>query len=360
MYRFRDKWRVTWRECGKKCSRLFENPNDARLFEAQIKSGIADVRPFEVQMMVFSDFAEKWFREYAMIEKSESTWEHDLAAIRNHLNPIIGELKLDVIRKVHGIELKSEISRKGLKPKSVNNILQLAKKILGTAVDFEFLKANPFQNVKPLKATKPGFRFWTISERDKFLERGSPLRPEFCELVKIAVHTGLRMGELRALKRSDLDFDNGIIRVGATYNRRLKKVLNRSKNGEIDFVPMNSEVLSILATRKLMKPDQTIFRSTVFENARRDLRLLCVKANVPVLSFHSLRHTFASCLAMAGVNLMVIQKLMRHKSYEMTLRYAHLHPNSIKGVTDVLVTQNKSVGAQMAHNEQQTRQLSFG
>ena len=81
------------------------------------------------------------------------------------------------------------------------------------------------------------------------------------------------------------------------------------------------------------------------------------------------RHTFASCLAMAGADLVVIQKLMRHQSYQMTLRYAHLHPDHLRGATDILVSRGQvsahaqkvgiSCHPRIAHETQYGKRLSL-
>lgn len=340
MFRDRDKWRVRWRENETLRTKTFDSKNEAALFEAQLKTGISTVATLEQSSLKFSDYTKRWVTDYGKIEKSESTWENDQTAIDRHLNPVLGQIRLIDLKKVHGVTLKTEIAKKGVKPKTVNNILQLAKKILATAVDYDLIPANPFQGVKPLKVPKPKFRFWTEADRDRFLKRAYELNPEFADLVLVAIHTGMRKGELQALTKGDLDFDNGLIQVGATYNLRLKKKLDRSKNGEVGFVPMNQEVLRVLSTRKLMKPNQPVFRPGLFQNARRDLQALCDKASVPLITVHDLRHSFASQLAMAGVDLMRIQKLMRHKSIAMTQRYAHLHPDSLQGVTEILSPRN--------------------
>jgi integrase len=99
---------------------------------------------------------------------------------------------------------------------------------------------------------------------------------------------------------------------------------------------MNQAVYDVLFDRIKESPDKHVFDRPLMINALRKLQTICKMTDQRVIRFHDLRHTFASCLAMAGVDLMVIQKLMRHKSYQMTLRYAHLHPEHLKGSTEVL------------------------
>ncbi len=88
-----------------------------------------------------------------------------------------------------------------------------------------------------------------------------------------------------------------------------------------------------------------VFNRDLLKSACNKLKFRCRKFGVKEIRFHDLRHTFASCLALAGVDLMVIKDLMRHKSYQMTLRYAHLHPDHLKGKTDVLCANVTQAGS---------------
>ena len=160
-------------------------------------------------------------------------------------------------------------------------------------------------------------------------------------LVRVVHHYGARpefvvLGELAGLLRSELDFERRMIRVRCNYNFKLKKDLGRTKNRQIQSIPMNDAVYAVLKEHRLKSPGAEIFPKELLSDAAHRLPSLCQKVDIKPLRFHDLRHTFASCLAMAGVDLRTIQELMRHKSIQMTMRYAHLHPEHLKGKTDVL------------------------
>jgi integrase len=103
-------------------------------------------------------------------------------------------------------------------------------------------------------------------------------------------------------------------------------------------VPMNSAVKAALADLLRSSEGAQVFPTRLFWSARNRLGSLATKVGSRPIRFHDLRHTFASGLAMAGTDLMQIQQLCRHRSYQMTLRYAHLHPEHLKGATEVLCT----------------------
>ena len=175
-----------------------------------------------------------------------------------------------------------------------------------------------------------------MEERDHFIRFARIIDPEFTDVVEVACHTGLRLGEMAGLLRSELNFDRTKIQVRYNYNFKLGKELGRTKNKQTSSVPMNDAVYRILKEHRLKAPSAEIFPKALLRNATHRLQSLCREDGVRPLRFHDLRHSFASCLAMAGVDLKVIQELMRHKSILMTMRYAHLHPEHLKGKTDVL------------------------
>lgn len=336
VFKCRDSWRATWQENGKRRTKSFPSKNEAALFEAELKAGVTTVLTREQESTTFAQWAAKWFEIYAKVEKSETTWAHDEAAIRMHLNPVLGHLKLQEIRKSHGNDLKAALVAKGLNPKTANNYLILAKKILNVAVDFELIPASPFQLVKNLKAPKAKFAYWTSEESEKFLTRCRPLDPELADIVTVALRTGMRIGEMMALQRQDLDFEHKLIRIAATWSRPLGKRFERSKNFDVGYARMTGEVFEILSAIKLLKPEQFVFRHEKMRFFRRDLRKMCERARVQTLSPHGLRHSFASQLAAAGVDIFKIQKMMRHKTVQMTERYAHLTIDDLRAAVAVL------------------------
>jgi integrase len=149
--------------------------------------------------------------------------------------------------------------------------------------------------------------------------------------VTVLLHTGFRRSELLGLRWKDVDFKAGVL------------TIPKSKNGEVRHVPMTTTVRSILS--HLPRPlDST---ALVFPNteANRDLRWAkkivpeaLRAANIDDFRFHDLRHTFASRLAMEGVDLLTIKELGGWKSLPVVQRYAHLSPSHRRTAIERLVT----------------------
>ncbi len=354
-------WRVRFRKNGNRHSRVFSTKDSALKFEASLRlESVEDILQDEASDLTFSEFSEKWLNEYCRVEKAETQWKEDKSVIDNHLKPAFGAIQLGSLRKMDLNEVKLKLQRSfkpGKKrvlyaPKTINNIIGLAKKMMNTATEWELLARNPFLEVKKIKVREQDFDFWTTEERDGFLSKCYEDDPEFADAVQVACHTGLRLGELAGLTWIAIDFNRKMFAVKDTYCFKLKKEFNHTKtHDKAIHLPMNQIVMSILMRRKTSRQGVTIFTQDRLKDACKKLQSRCRKYGVRQIRFHDLRHTFASSLAMAGVDLMVIKDLMRHKSYQMTLRYAHLHPDHLRGATDVLNIEFGSRGPSLAHDK---------
>lgn len=144
-------------------------------------------------------------------------------------------------------------------------------------------------------------------------------------LVLLALNTGLRRGELLQLIWGDIDTGKGMLTVRGTG----------AKTGQTRHVPLNSEARDVLDKHRPVNAGVARF---VFPSATGTERIKYVRkgwagvlkrARVQRFRFHDLRHTFASKLVMAGIDLNTVRELLGHGSTSMTLRYAHLAPEHV-------------------------------
>jgi integrase len=128
---------------------------------------------------------------------------------------------------------------------------------------------------------------------------------------EIALMTGMRQGEQFAITWEEVDLNAGLVR------------LNQTKNGQGRFVRLNTRALAALK----MWQERGLGKGRLFLNQKPRWFTDAVKdAGLKNFSWHCLRHTFASRLAMAGVDSRTVQELLGHKSIIMTMRYSHLSP----------------------------------
>lgn len=342
---YRDKktgrWRVIVTVNGQRVSKLCASRSEAERTEYELKHGLvkADTRRESVTFKVFAD---RWHERYCKVRKAPSQWRIDRCVIDRHLLPVLAEIRLSALKRAHLVELERALLAKPgygatLHPKTVNNVTGLAKRILAVAVEWDLLDVNPWASCRPLKSPERVFDYWTISEFQTFADRAASLNPLLTEIATVAFHTGLRAGELAGLNVDDVDFQTGKIRVRATRDLNTGEMRETTKSRRIRYVGLNRVARQVLE-RYRFRRGELVFPMDPFWNLAPRFRRLCRAAKVREMRFHDLRHSFASNLAMAGVPLLDIQREMGHQSYQMTLRYAHLHPDHGRGVTDVLCT----------------------
>lgn len=185
------------------------------------------------------------------------------------------------------------------------------------------------------KAPKGRTRFLSEDEIGKLLAACAQSRNQFLTaIVTLAINTGMRKSEIMGLtwERIDLDKDLG-------FNARIR--LYDTKNGEPRGVPLNKAAIAALSGLE-PKPEQrtgSVFKrrdGSEWGQIRTAFEKAVERAGLSDFRFHDLRHTAASHLAMRGRPLREIQEVLGHKSFSMTLRYAHLSPRHLRTAVESL------------------------
>jgi site-specific recombinase XerD len=180
------------------------------------------------------------------------------------------------------------------------------------------IKYNPARLVNRRREDNARVR-WLLSDEEKRLRAVIEAKwPEHLPEFEIALHTGMRRSEQYSLMWPDVDFPNRVITV------------RRTKNGEVRHIKLNQ--IALAAFGKLFARSNGVgyvFTNSRFEhllNSRHWFEPAIEEAGIADFTWHCLRHTFASRLTMAGVDLRTVQQLMGHKTIQMTCRYTHLAP----------------------------------
>lgn len=206
--------------------------------------------------------------------------------------------------------------KKGNKPATVNRLLAVISHMFTKAVDWKMMYKHIAQdiNVRMLPENNRRLRFLSNEECQALIDASDAhLKP----IVITAINTGMRRGEILGLRWDrHMDLKHGFI------------LLDNTKNGERREIPINQTLKAIFhgLTRRIDIPyvfyDLTSGKH--YKNVRKSFATACRKAGIRDFHFHDLRHTFASHLVMAGVDLTTVKELLGHKDIKMTLRYAHL------------------------------------
>jgi integrase len=192
------------------------------------------------------------------------------------------------------------------------------------AIEWGRTKENPAKKVKFLKGAVKRVRFLMADEVQRLL---SSCNDELRPVVTVAIHTGMRKGELLGLQRPQVNFEQGLI------------TLFDTKNHERRDIPMNETVKTTLAA--LPERGDYFFcdrngKRLGYTKIAYSFHAALARAGIQDFRFHDCRHTFASSLVMAGEDLNTVAELLGHKGLEMTRRYAHLSPKFKKRAVNIL------------------------
>ncbi len=315
----RNKWWIDYREPSGRRIRKPINANKrvAMQILAKIKTEISenkylDKRNFE--KVKFSEFAETYYKLHCKNKKSK---ESD-RCILNRLKKHFGRRYLYEITPLLIEKYKIKRAEK-VKPSTVNRDLACLKHMFTKAIIWKKSENNPVKQVELFKEDNRRLRYLEKEEIPKLIESCTErLKP----IVTLAIFTGMRRGEIYKLKWHDIDFRNGIIHLYDTKNHTKREVfINDTIKSVFIKVKKHPEGPYVFC-HKNGKPYYNLRKS--FLHALKKSGILTKSDSKSKFVFHDLRHTFASQLAMAGVDLNTIRELMGHKSIEMTKRYAHL------------------------------------
>lgn len=256
----------------------------------------------------FPEFAKEYLEKYSKINKR--SWDRDELSLR-HLVDFFGEKNLDEITPKDVERYKAERSTL-VKKATVNRELACFKHLYTIAIQWGYARESPGKKVKLFKENNQRTRFLQSYELDRLYAVCFPgIRP----IVKFAANTGMRFGEIMSLKWADVDLRNNIIMVKNTKNNQPREIpLNPDSLDAINSVPRHINEPYVFCNQDGSKRSSI---RTSFENAVR-------KAGLEDVVFHTLRHSFASNLVMAGVDIATVKELMGHKDIQMTMRYSHL------------------------------------
>lgn len=268
--------------------------------------------------------------------------ENEVTRYTKHIAPHFSETDLRDIKPLDLETFKQKLLGQEMAPKTAHHILCLIRAIYNKLREWEIYDGpNPANSLKMPKIDNARRRYLTPDESDQLLDYLKPRSLTWWRMACLSLHTGLRLGEILGLAYGDLDMEGGCIHV------RFGKIVSR-------MAKMNDFIKSVLAEMPPGPPSAYLFPAK--DGSKRDevdisktfaRSVKALKFNEDIADrrhkvvFHTLRHTFASWLAIDGVPLFTISKLMGHSSLDMTMRYAHLCPDVEREAVARLVNKSR-------------------
>lgn len=291
--------------------------------------------------MLLQDFFESYYMPEA--KRSKRSWLTDEQRFNKVIRPAIGAKPLRTITKAEIQAIMDTLVASGAAPSTVKQYRSILSHTFALASDTElhghalFSGQSPVQGVKVPPIRNARERFLTAEEAVALIKAAQKQsNPDLHDCIVLSLNTGLRLGELRRLHWPDVDMAHGMLTVPDEALRKpggnvplndtamaiFKKRHDASKNGAegLVFPPLYGDESRTNLTHAFRVLVDELGLNKGIKQDDRARRIV----------FHSLRHTFASWLAIGGTDIYRIQKLMRHKTITMTMRYAHLIPDATR------------------------------
>ena len=307
------------------------NKRDAeRLFTLRRSEVLRGVYKPRVKI-TFGDFG-KSYMEHAKANKR--SWLRDQQMLEQ-LSKFFGKERVLTEITPFQIEGYKLDRRTNVSGSTVNRELALLKRMFNLASTWDlFPEANPVRKVKFFREFNTGTRVLSPAEEKSLIQNASPYLQD---LIRFAVNTGLRIGEIFALCWPSVDLKREFLTVFSSKTQKIREI------------PINSEARKVLEAWWLGKKNEIVFYNPETGKPFVDLKFgfaaACERAKIEGVTWHTLRHTFASRLVNRGVDIVTVKELLGHSSITVTMRYAHTNIESkraavakLDGFGDNLVT----------------------
>ena len=320
----------------KKQKRGFKTKKEALEWENNYKlSANADMD------MTLGDFVEIYFRDKAG-ELKERSVNNKRYMIEAHIIPYFQNKRMNEITPADIIQWQNLMREKGYAQTYLRMVQNQITALFTHASSIYNLSNNPCRKVKKMgKSEADKLEFWTKEEYDTFIATLDP-GSRYYVIFEILFWTGCREGEMLALSKQDIDFENNQIHISKTYYRMDRRDIITTPKTEqsartIDIPEFLKEEIKDYVERLYGLPDNERIFPIVAEAVQHKLKRQCEKAGVKKIRVHDLRHSHVAYLINQGVQPLIIKERLGHRDIKITLNtYGHLYPNQQRQVADML------------------------
>lgn len=309
---------------GKRRSKIVESLNLARKLEAKLKTESMENSVLSIQKS--PHLQDIWMQYLCWAKTNKKSWKEDQGRWEYHVEPHLKNLFMDKVtpRNIEVI-LETMLStdnrqRRPYAPQTVKHVLILIKRVFNWATRRELYHGqNPCMKVKPPKFDNRVNQTLNRKELNNLLSVLDSWRNQRAAMiVKFALYTGKRRGEILSLRWDDVDLENRLMTFHGTT----------TKSGKSQTLPINNKAYEVIQAAKALSVCDVVFSSKKGPYTRNGFYSIwrCIRKKAGInIRFHDLRHTYASYLASSGkVDIYTLKELLGHSDITMTQRYAHL------------------------------------
>jgi len=328
-------YRAIVRDGTKRIVRTTTNLEQARNIESalmlEIQRGEYNLRRKNIPTL--EDVWKKYLK-WAKVNKKKS-WLTDVWFYKKHLEPDFGKKRLDKISQfdieklVISMKSGNNASKRKYKPATIRHQLVLMSHLFNKANEWRLYNGdNPCKRLKKPKLNNQKTEFLAGDELARLLKTLDTWPDKMASsIIKFALYTGIRRGELFKLCWHDIDFSRQTIK------------LRDPKGNKDQALPLSGEATDVLRGVPHKFDTPFVFYGKNGQK-RKDIRTAwkAIRKNAQLpddFRFHGLRHNYASQLVSAGVDLYTVQKLLTHKDAATTQRYAHLADKTLRDAVNL-------------------------
>lgn len=330
--------------------RIFDSEDEAKKWLAEQAllrdKGIV----IDAGKLTLAQFGEQWLESLRHTGLEPSTLRSYRDNLRKHVLPSLGHRQLAKlgameIQQLYGALLDGSLGSRPLAPKTVNMVHCALHRALKDAVNWDLIARNPTERAKAPRPTKQRLKVWNGAQTVRFLAAAD--QDEYAALWRLALHTGMRRGELLGLKWDYVELDKGIVRVqenrkrgekGAFYDGKMK-----TPSGRRSF-PLSDEVITFLRRHRARQLEQRLAAGPAYEihpdggyvfaqpngrplhpnSVRERYKRLITVAGVPDKRIHDMRHAHGTLSIENGEPIKQVSERLGHSSIAITLDlYTH-------------------------------------
>jgi integrase len=322
---------------------------DARKALREARAGADAGLVFDAGKQTTGAYLDRWLADSVKDTLRQRTFERYERIVRVHIKPAIGRVKLKALTPAHARALYRQKLDSGLSPRTVNYIHVTLHKALSQAVSDGPLPRNAAQ-VKAPRPEKPEIKPLSPDQARKLIATAYATGDRYAALYVVALHTGMREGEMLGLRWDDLDLDatTPMLRVRRTLSEtRTGHKFELPKSGKGRSIKLSSKAVYALRSHRVKQAEEKprlgslwqdnglVFSTTTGTTTSgtnllgRYFKPLLKQADLPAIRLHDLRHTCATILLMAGKHPKYVQELLGHASISITL---DTHSHVIEGM----------------------------
>lgn len=329
----------------------YDKKSEAQAALPRILTEIQDGKFIDTDNINVRDYLKLFLQDYAKPNLAATTYEKYYYAAEK-ISKIIGNMKLQKLKPIHVQNMMNQLNGQDIKPSTIQSYFRMFSTALNQAIKWQIIMSNPCLAVSAPRQKKEKMTILNPEQIQQLI--GASKEHVLYPVIMLGLMCGMRRGEILGLTWDNIDLISGKIFIHSNMVQAgeeiiIKDTKTATGSRSVDISRKLIEFLKTIKKQQLenkllfgekyqdnnfvcKRMDGTTFRPDYIPGA---FKKLLVKAGLPEIRFHDLRHTHASMLLLAGENPKVVQERLGHSSIMITLdTYSHLIPSMQKSAAD--------------------------